>query len=111
MIKKYHNYLLHTNPRHRDEASQNNNCHKTPGRQTKLTPSSRKDTKHCTTKHGTNTEPTQLEQQKTTNQKQQQNHCLRMYSSLTNWGCGAQMDFTATKYSPSVLLLLNTKIV
>ena len=36
MIRKYHNHTLHTtNPRHREEEPQNNNSHKTPGRQTK----------------------------------------------------------------------------
>ena len=35
MIRKYHNNTLQTNPRHREEEPQNNNNHKTPGRQTK----------------------------------------------------------------------------
>ena len=35
MIKKYHNHTLQTNSRHREEEPQNNNNHKTLGRQTK----------------------------------------------------------------------------
>ena len=33
MIRKYHNHTLQTNPRHREEDSQNTNSHNTPGRQ------------------------------------------------------------------------------
>ena len=76
MVRKYHTHTLQTNPRHREEESQNNNSHKTLGRQTKLSNQfslshqddcqTRKDTKHCTAKHGTNTEaePQQWEKNK-----------------------------------------------
>ena len=58
-------HALQTNTWHREEESQNNDTRKT--KQSKATSSlsdpgqdgrkSRKDTKHCTTKHGTNTDP------------------------------------------------------
>ena len=35
MIRKYHNHTKQTNPQHREEESQNTDCHKTPGRQLK----------------------------------------------------------------------------
>ena len=33
LIRKYHNHTLQTNPRYREEESQNTRCHKTSGRQ------------------------------------------------------------------------------
>ena len=39
MTRKYHNYTLQTDPQYREEEPQNNNSHKTPGRQSKATSS------------------------------------------------------------------------
>ena len=36
MIGKYHNHSLQTNPLHHETEPQNNNNHKTPGRQRKV---------------------------------------------------------------------------
>ena len=73
MTRKYYNHTLQTNPPHHEEVQQNNNSHKTPGRQTEKSNQlslphqdnckTRKDTRHFKTKHGTHTEPLQLEQQ------------------------------------------------
>ena len=35
LIRKYHNHIPQTNPRHREEEQQNTDCHNTPGRQLK----------------------------------------------------------------------------
>ena len=62
MIRKTHNHTPQTNPQHREEEPQNNNSHKTPGKQKSKTTSSlfpikmiaklEKETKHRTTKDG-----------------------------------------------------------
>ena len=67
MVRKYHNHILYTNPRHREEEPQDTHSRKTPGRQLKQSNQpflphqdgykTRKNTKYCLTKKGTNTEP------------------------------------------------------
>ena len=73
MVGKYHYHILQTKPPHREEEPQNSNSHKTSGKQLKQSNQlslphqngckTSKDTKHCTTKHGRNTEPPKWQQQ------------------------------------------------
>ena len=91
MIRKYHNHKFQTNHRnlwHREEELNIN--HETPGRQTKQSNQlslphqddckTRIDTMQRTTKHKTTIEP------HNGSNNQQQNHRLRMDSSLSHWG-------------------------
>ena len=94
MIRKYNNHKLHTNPWHREEEPHNN--HETPGKQTKqsnqLSLPHQDDAKLEWTKSNVQQNIEQLQTTTTgitiNNKSQQQNHCLRMDSSLGHPGGG-----------------------
>ena len=90
MIRKYHNHTLQTNQRHREEEQRAITRHQEDKRSKaisslfpiKMISKTRKDTKQCTTKLETNTEP-----HNGSNNQQQQNHRLRTDGNL--YHCGA----------------------